>query len=314
MPLLRSSGPHTSVRAIVAAAGVALLLSGCGGKTPSATQVVAKVNQDEISVHQINHVLQQQRGIKPEQTDAASREILERLIDQQLLIQKAQELKLDREPAVMQSIESAKRDILARAYVDRASEAVTAPSADEVRSYYDAKPALFKERRIYTLQSLSIDAKPEQYDELRRRLESSRNIAEFGDYLRSRSIRFSEEQLVRPAESVPMAQLETLATMSEGQMRFNAGSEGAQVVALSSAKSEPISLEQARPAIEQYLMNQRRRELVTKDIKGLRSAAKVEYVGKFAQGAPASPSVTAAEAPVAGTLDAATVNKGMGIK
>jgi len=58
-------------------------LVGCNPKQEDATasQPAAKVNKEEITVAQINFVLQQQRGLKPEQTEAASRQILQRLID-----------------------------------------------------------------------------------------------------------------------------------------------------------------------------------------------------------------------------------------
>ena len=88
--------------AAVAAAVVAVMLAGCGGessKSDKASQTAAKVNKEEITVHQINFVLQRQQGLKPEQAEAASKQVLERLIEQELAVQKAQELKLDRDPA-----------------------------------------------------------------------------------------------------------------------------------------------------------------------------------------------------------------------
>jgi len=93
-------------------------LVGCNPKQEDATasQPAAKVNKEEITVAQINFVLQQQRGLKPEQTEAASRQILQRLIDQELAFQKAQEIGLDRDPRVLQLLEAARREIVARAY------------------------------------------------------------------------------------------------------------------------------------------------------------------------------------------------------
>ncbi|MDP0972048.1 SurA N-terminal domain-containing protein, partial [Klebsiella pneumoniae] len=74
-----------------------------------ASQTAAKVNKEEITVHQINFVLQRQQGLKPEQAEEAGRQVLERLVDQELAVQKAQELKLDRDPRVVQQVEAAKR-------------------------------------------------------------------------------------------------------------------------------------------------------------------------------------------------------------
>jgi EpsD family peptidyl-prolyl cis-trans isomerase len=55
-------------------------------------------------------------GATPEQVKALSREVLEKLIDQQLAIDQATEKKLDRSPAVVADIEASRRDILARAH------------------------------------------------------------------------------------------------------------------------------------------------------------------------------------------------------
>ena len=126
------------------AALAAVALVGCGEKKDkAASQTAAKVNKDEITVHQINFVLQQQRGLRPEQAEAAGKQVLERLIDQQLALQKADDLKLDRDPRVVQQLEAAKREVLARAYFEKLSEGAAKPTAEEVEKYYNDKPALF---------------------------------------------------------------------------------------------------------------------------------------------------------------------------
>ncbi len=324
----------------VALTTVALALVGCGGKKDkAASQTAAKVNKEEITVHQINLVLQQQRGLRPEQADAASKQVLERLIDQQLAVQKAEDLKLDRDPRVVQQLEAAKREIVARAYLERVGEGAAKPTAEEVKKYYDEKPALFKDRRIYSIQELQIEAKPEQIDALRAKLAESQNITAFVDYLKANDFKFVGNQAVRPAEQLPMTSLDALASMKEGQMTLNPVPNGAQVVVLAGMRSQPVTLERATPAIEQFLLNERKRDLITNDLKQLRSLAKVEYIGKFAgeQGgaasqaaagdaaaapapAPAPAPVAAAPAPApasaasAGQLDASSISKGMGLK
>jgi len=73
----------TSARQLTAFVLVAASLVACSGKTDSkgATQVAAKVNDAEISVHQINQVLQQSK-VTPEQAPAARAQALTRLVDQ----------------------------------------------------------------------------------------------------------------------------------------------------------------------------------------------------------------------------------------
>ena len=316
--------PRTGVFRIslVALTAAVVLLAGCGDKKEKgASQTAAKVNKAEVTVHQINFVLQQQRGLKPEQTDAASKQILERLIEQELALQKADELKVDRDPRVVQQLEAAKREIIARAYLEKVGEAAPKPSPEEIKKYYDEKPALFSERRIYSIQEITIEARPEQLGALRDKLAAVKNISEFTDYLKANDFKFAANQAVRAAEQLPLQGLEAFAKMKDGQAVINQAPNGMQVVVLAGTRSQPVTEEQARPAIEQFLLNERKRKLVEADVKALRAAAKIEYVGKFAEGAPGSasaPSATAAPAapaPAASTgLNATDISKGMGLK
>jgi EpsD family peptidyl-prolyl cis-trans isomerase len=311
--------------AVIAAAALTLVLAGCGDKKAGASQTAAKVNKEEITVHQINFVLQRQQGLKPEQAEAASRQVLERLIEQELAVQKAQDLKLDRDPRVVQQIEAAKREILARAYVERTGEAVAKPTAEEITAYYNGKPALFKERRLYSLQEIAIEAKPDQLETLRGKLQSAKSMGEFVEFLKANEFRFTGNQAVRAAEQLPLASLDRIAAMKDGDSVISQGPNGLQVLFLVGSRSQPVSEDQARPAIEQFLTNQRKSELVQKDMKALREAAKIEYVGKFAEAAPAAAAPAAEATPAASVaapapasaasgLDASAISKGMGLK
>ena len=296
------------------AALTAIALVGCGEKKDkAASQTAAKVNKDEITVHQINFVLQQQRNLRPEQADAASKQILERLIDQELAVQKADELKLDRDPRVVQQLEAAKREIVARAYLDKVGEAATKPTPEDIKKYYDEKPALFKERRIYSIQEIAIEATPAQVPELREKLAAASNINEFVEFLKAKELRFNGNQAVRAAEQLPLNSLDTFARMKDGQALIVPTATGAQVVVLAGSRSQPVGEEQARPAIEQYLLNERKRKLVEDDLKALRTAAKVEYIGKFAESAASAPAAAPASA-ASGGLSASDISKGMGLK
>jgi EpsD family peptidyl-prolyl cis-trans isomerase len=317
----RPSVPRLALVALVAAAAV---LSACGEKKEkSASQTAVKVNKDEITVHQINFLLQQQRGLKPEQADEASKQILERLIDQQLALQKADELKLDRVPAVVQQIEAAKRDILARAYFDKVGEAAPKPTPEEIKKYFDENPALFKERRVYNIQEIAIESKPEQEAALREKLVAARNTADFMEYLKSAGFKFSANQATRAAEQLPLQSLGAFSKLQDGQAALNATPTGLQVLVLAKSRSEPVTEELARPAIEQFLGNERKRKLLEGEIKALRASAKIEYVGKFgeaasapatAQPVAAQASTPAAKAAASTGLSSSDISKGMGLK
>ena len=212
-------------------------------------------------------------------------------------MQKAEELKLDHEPRVLQQLDAARREIVARAYAEKISEGAAKPSPDEIRKYFDDKPALFKDRRVYTIQEIAVEARPDQVQALKDQLSGSKTINEFVDFLKANDYRFAGNQAVRAAEQLPLNVLEQLSRMKDGQASITQGPNGVLVAVLAGSRSQPISEEQARPLIEQALVNERKRKLIEDDIKALRAAATVEYLGKFADGQRPAGAASAASAP-----------------
>ena len=296
------------------------LLAGCGsGGDKPATQTAARVNKEEITVHQINNVLAAQRGLRPEQAEEAGKRVLERLIDQELALQKAAEQKVDRDPRVVQQIESARRDIVARAYTEKLAEGAPKPSAEEIQKYYDEHPSLFAQRRIYQLQEVVVGAEPAQIESLQAQARKVRNANEFVEYLKANNIKFAATQAVRAAEQIPLQALPTLASMKDGQAMMTPTPTGATLLFVAASRAEPVDLERATPAISNYLHNERKRKIVSDDLKALRSAASVQYVGKYAENAPApepvrSPTAAEVAASAAATIDAKSINEGLGLK
>ena len=282
--------------AVLTLVAATFLVAGCGDKKTDkpASQTAAKVNKEEITVHQINFVLSQQRGIAPERAASASKQVLERLIDQELALQKAQDQKLDRDPRVVQQLEAARREIIARAYVERIGGGASKPSPSEIKAYYEAHPALFKERKLYSLQELAIEAKPEQIAVLRDKLAASKDLPAFVEFLKTNDYKFAGNQAVRAAEQLPLTTVDKFAAMKEGERSFNPTPQGAQVVILAGTRSQPVDEQRATPAIEQFLLNERKRKIVDDDLKALRAGAKVEYVGEYANGAKATIAMPAA--------------------
>jgi hypothetical protein len=216
----------------------------------------------------------------------------------------------------MQQLEAARREVIARAYLEKVGEAAPKPTPEEIKKYYDEKPALFSQRRIYQIQEIGIEAPADRLPELRAKLAAAKNINEFVEYLKASGLRFSGNQAVRAAEQLPLNSLEALAKMQDGQAMVVPTPTGAQVVVLAGSRMQPVTEEQARPAIEQFLVNERRRKLVEDDLKAMRTAAKIEYVGKFAEGAPAAggAAAPAAPAPASGALSSTDITKGLGLK
>lgn len=282
------------------------LLAGCGkeeGKTSA--QVAARVNNEEISVHQINYLLGRSGNIPAEQMPAASKQVLDKLIDQDVLTQKAVAEKLDRDPNVMVGIETSRRQILAQAYMERVMSAATKPTSEEISDYYTKHPELFSHRRLFRFQEVSIAGGKDLVAELQQQLAAGKTLADIVAWAQSKNLRVNSNVVVKAAEQIPMEMLPRLSLMKDGQVGLLAEPGGASLLQLLASQDQPVDEKGATATIGQYLTNQRKSELAAAELKQLKAAAKIEYIGDFAKNdaAPAAtpmvaqPSVQAA-APV----------------
>ncbi|MEO8060011.1 MAG: EpsD family peptidyl-prolyl cis-trans isomerase [Burkholderiales bacterium] len=264
----------------------AVLLAGCGkSKTSDETQIAAKVNKDEISVHQVQYALQRQPRLAAAQPQTAARRVLDSLIEQELAAQAARSEGLETDPAVVQAMEAAKREVLARAYQDRLAAKAVSASTDEVDRYYNSKPALFNERRLYTLQEFTMDVAEGDPPRIQAALDAVKSVSELGEALSKAGLRYRSRQFVQAAEDMPMAVLETLAKLPVGQPVMTLQPGSAHVLVILQAQAAPMKRNAAGAAIEAYLLGERKRELVVREMKVLRERAQIVYQGTFAQAA-----------------------------
>lgn len=309
--------------ALVPVVVAAALLAGCGddkADTKTASQAAARVNGEELTVHQINLVLERQPGLRPEQAEPASRQVLEGLIDQQIAVEKAIEGKLDRDPKIVQLLDAQRRATLAQAYLQKAAgAAVGAPSNDDIRKYFDSKPALFSERRLYMLQEFTIQGEAEQTKALQAQLEAGSTPQQFGETLKASGLKFNVSQVTQPAENLPLNMVDRIATLKDGQALYQQGNGGMKAILVVASRPQPLTFDQAKPLIERFLSETRRQEWLQKHVKDLRTAAKVEYVGKFAEkpasgaaaASAAEPESVAPAASAASGIDANALSKGL---
>jgi EpsD family peptidyl-prolyl cis-trans isomerase len=272
-------------KATLLAATLALLVAACGDKSdkkPAATQVAAKVNGSEISVHQINAVLSKAQGVTAENAAQAKQEILGKLIDQQLAFDQAVDKKLDRNPDVMMAIESAKREIVARAYLDQLVSAQPKPSVDEANKYYAENPSLFANRRVYNIQEITLEAKPEVLDSIKQMASSGKSMDDIASFLKGKGVNFRGGAATRPAEQIPLEVLPRLSALRDGQAIVVEAPQNYLVMRVAASQSAPVDEVTARPRIQLFLHNQRAQKVIEEDIKRLKTAAKIEFQGEFA--------------------------------
>jgi EpsD family peptidyl-prolyl cis-trans isomerase len=269
----------------ILSASLALALGGCGSKDTEkpASQIAAKVNSGEISVHQINYILSRAgaNAGTPESAPKIRRQILDRLIDQELAVEQAIAKKLDRSPDILMAVENARREILARAYIEQVTAEMAKPTVDEAKQYYVDHPQLFAERRIYNIQEIVVPLTAGVDAELREMLDAGKSMENIADWLKGKGIKFGGGSATRSAEQIPLELLPKIHPLKVGDGLIIKGPQSITVMRLAASQSVPIPEAAALPRIQQFLGNQRAAEAAKQELKGLKEKAKITYMSGF---------------------------------
>ncbi|MYM26313.1 peptidyl-prolyl cis-trans isomerase, EpsD family [Duganella sp. FT135W] len=316
--------PRSLARKSVLAAAVVVLLAGltaCGNKESKPGQALASVNGEEITFLQLNEELQR-AGVQAAQQEAASKQILESLIDRQLLLNEAAKEKLDRDPKVMQAIERAKALIIAQAYIQKLIGTPTKPGKAEVEEYYQKNPQFFANRKQLLMHQLVL-ATNSLTPEVKATIDNAKTLDEVAGWLDAHQVKYNRGQQARTTAELPPELSRQLLSMAKGQLFIIREGERSVLITIAEIKDAPVSPEAAAPQIEQYLLNKKNKDTADAEVKRLRAVAKIEYLNKAkapaaasapaASAAPAAASA-AASAPASTPADDATARGVAGLK
>jgi EpsD family peptidyl-prolyl cis-trans isomerase len=264
-----------------------VLLAACGDGKPPATQVVAKVNKDEITSHQIDYVASRTR-MTPENAAQSRKKILDLLVDQQIAVQQAIDRKLDRSPEVIAAIDMAKRDILAKAYFNQLASTVTEPSEAEIKAYYNAHPELFGQRRSFVLQEISVPTDKAPKDLLRQQAATNKPLPEISALLKKENVPHATNAAKVMSEQVPAHVLSKVSQLKDGQNGIVETPQATFLLRVSASQPAPIDEKAAQAPIRKLLMVQKNREAVSRTMADLKQKAQIEYLNEYANTASAS--------------------------
>lgn len=269
----------------VFATSVIMLMCGfiaACGDTPeekSVSQVVASVNDKDITIHEVNYRLQQLGGPivgSDEKTLAAQRRaVTETLVTQRVLADKAVVDKVDRDPKILLALAHAREAILANAYVERMTNHLQPPTDLQVKTFFDQHPELFTRRKIYRGEQLVIKQGPTAAV-INTRLKNAKSPVEVVAWLKAQNPRLEASAFTEPAEKLSMEALPTLAKMATGETRALETANGVLVIHLIAIKDAPVTLEQTKSWISSYLLNQEKKALADKTLADLKTLAQVK--------------------------------------
>ncbi|MDE1997350.1 MAG: EpsD family peptidyl-prolyl cis-trans isomerase [Burkholderiales bacterium] len=239
------------------------------------SQVLARINDKEISVHQVRTLIELQPNWTQQYGDKAPSRALDSLIEQELAAQAAHAAGLDDTPKVVQAMELAKREVLARAYQDQLAAKADMPDESEVSTYFDAHPELFAQRRQYVLQETLLKGPAAQVQALVGNLRATKSLPDLNALVRQTGLPYSVRNSSQWAEALPLDVLKQLYAIQPGQSVTVSRPDGVVVLSLVSSELAPIGLPQARAAIREVLWTLHRKEKIQKGMEALRQQARI---------------------------------------
>lgn len=254
-------------------------LSGCEQpQTNTDSAAAAQVGNEVISESELSFAMAR-LGSAGSNNEAQLRgKVLDGLIDQHLISKAARQAGLDKDPQVVLALAHAERQILGERYVATLFKDAEKPPESDVNDYYVKHPELFSGRRIYHIQEITLKLNTSRMPEIEFQLKKSKNLAEFSEWLKSQGVENQASMSVKTAEQIPATTLAHLKDMEDGQVAVLAsGSDQLSVLLLQASQVQPVTLDQARGAIEQVLLSRVRKDLLDAEVKKLRSREKLVY-------------------------------------
>ena len=245
-------------------------------KTKAGGQSLARVDGEDITMLQMNEELAH-ANIPADQQQAASKEILESLIDSQVIVDEAMREKIDRSPGVQQAIARAKAQIIEKAYLEQVTPKIDKPSEAEISEYFYKHPEIFGNSKLYDMKSLLIAGR-DMNEALKEEMTSAKTLDEIAAWMNSHNVHYARGVASRTTMNMPPEFSSRLMSMHVGQMFVVNEGGNSMIVSIVDIKDNPIGFEEAAPAIEKYFKIKNTKDAMDAKIKHLRSLAKIEYL------------------------------------
>ena len=227
-------------------------------------------------------------GVKVEQQEIATKQLLESLIDRQLILAEAARNKIDRTPEVVQAIERAKAQIISQAYLKNIAGKITKPSIAEINEYFQKHPEYFTQRKQYDIQQL-IFATKDFSSELRATIDAANSLDSVVAWMDSHNVKYTRGKMSRYTSDLPEPIIAKFKEMKKGQLFLANDGERSMLNSIIDIKNSPVSAKEAEPQIEQYFINKKTKEAADAEITHLRTSAKIVYLNASAPAATTTP-------------------------
>lgn len=248
------------VRSLAIMTAAMMTIAGCGDKEPELGkgQVVASVNGEDITVHELNAELAYARA--PGNTDRRQAEAaaLQRIIDRKIVAKIAREQKLDKTQNYMLQKMRAEDMLLVSMLQRQVVSKVGVPNRGDAEAYISGHPKMFAQRTIYSVDQIAF--RPDN-DAMLKEISGFKSLDQLQSYLDEKQIRYRRTPQTIDSAGLEPALLDQIVKLPAGEV-FVVPVRGELVANLiTGSREEPLLGEPAIRLATSLLQRERVQEL-----------------------------------------------------
>lgn len=273
-----------------------VLLSGC--QKEATGQVAAVVNDEEVTLQEINTELGQAQLPDGVDKKLIQQGALQRILDRRLLAQAARDDGLDQTPEFLARRRQLEDALLVQLLSERLARTTAVPEGAAVDTFMRENPAVFGGRSIITVDRIQFPM-PSDPNRLRS-LEKDHSMAEVAATLTQMGIKFNRGQAQMDSAALGQERLNRIRALPAGEPFVVPEGNTVTVAVVTGETAQPMQAEQARPVAVQMMRNQSLSDAMRSRLDAEKAKAKIEYQTGFSPPAPTpspSGSAPAAAAP-----------------
>ena len=211
-----------------------------------ATKVAATVNGVEIKYSRIAGIVDDQQKIS----------LLETLVREEALYQKAVELKFNVNPAYLKLLKDEKDKLLIDAYFAIKTAVLPQPSEAEIETFISNNPHLFQGRKTWHYSKLQIDrSAPVSLDDLNHALKLNKNFQNIAEWLRNLGVDFKSQTYWLGSEQISNEEYQALSEMPQGEVKIISDNKEISLLQVHEFYSDPRNPVDYRMAVARGLKN-----------------------------------------------------------
>jgi len=274
-----------------------VLLSGC--QKEASGQVAAIVNDEEVTLQEINTELGQAQLPEGVDRKQAQQGALQRIVERRLLAQAAREDGLDQTPEFLIRRRQLEDALLVQLLGERLGRTTSVPDGSAIDTFMRQNPAVFGGRAVLTMDRIQF-AMPSDVSKLRA-LEDDHSMDAVAATLEQMGIEFARGTAQMDSAVLGQERLTRIRALPAGEP-FVIPEGGVVTVAVITGETpQPVQADQARPVAVQMMRNRSLSEGMRSRLEAEKAQAKIEYQAGFAPPAAPSPTPSAAPATTAAT-------------